>query len=144
MLKSLVEAGALPGRAFTIPELAAARAAGYLTVHDNGVLTIQYPGQSPVEAVVPLKDRRRSRRTATSPNDTEREHLADPVVDLAQKFPLGSTRQAPGEAVQRGPGSGHRKPRFRVPASLRPGLAGLFHYPGPIPPGWREGVETVH
>lgn len=58
-VKPLVEAGTFPARMFTIPELAAARKAGFLTIHDNGVLTVQYPGQPPVEVQAPMRDRRR-------------------------------------------------------------------------------------
>ncbi len=49
----------LPVIRLTIPEIAAAKAAGYLRIHDNGVLTLHRPGESPQEIWTPIKVRRR-------------------------------------------------------------------------------------
>ena len=50
---------------FSIAEIAAAKRDGSLTIHDNGVLTIQRPGEPVVQVHTPMKDRRRKKLTCS-------------------------------------------------------------------------------
>jgi hypothetical protein len=55
----------LPVVTFSIAEVAAAKRGGFLTIHDNGVLTIQRPGEPPVQVLTLPKDRRRKKLTCS-------------------------------------------------------------------------------
>lgn len=55
----------LPIVIFSIAEVAAAKRDGSLTIHDNGVLTIQRPGEPLVQVLTPPKDRRRKKLTCS-------------------------------------------------------------------------------
>ena len=55
----------LPTAAFSIAEIVAAKRDGSLTIHDNGVLTIQRPGEPVTQVIAPLKDRRRKKLTCS-------------------------------------------------------------------------------
>ena len=55
----------LPIVTFSIAEIAAAKRDGSLTIHDNGVLTIQRPGEPLVQVLSPPKDRRRKKLTCS-------------------------------------------------------------------------------
>ena len=50
---------------FSIAEIAAAKRDGFLTIHDNGVLTIHRPGEPIVQVHTPKKDRTRKKLTCS-------------------------------------------------------------------------------
>jgi hypothetical protein len=62
VLPKIVEPQTLPRRELTVKEIAAAKKAGYLEIHDNGVLTIKRPGQPEFEVQPTKTDRKPDRR----------------------------------------------------------------------------------
>jgi hypothetical protein len=77
----------LPTQMFTVAELAAAKAAGHLRIHDNGVLTMNRPGQPVVAVLTPAKVRGRKSASVDIPKCSRTVTLADPLADPGVRDP---------------------------------------------------------
>ena len=82
----------LPTVTLSIADVAAAKRDGFLTIHDNGVLTIQRPGGSPVQVLVPKKDRSRKKLTCSDLCDKTWEFQGCPTGTCALRKSRGSKR----------------------------------------------------
>ena len=77
---------------FSIAEIAAAKRDGFLTIHDNGVLTIQRPGEPVVQVHTPKKDRTRKKLTCSDLCDKTWESQGCPSGTCALRKSRGSKR----------------------------------------------------
>jgi hypothetical protein len=109
----------LPVVTVSVAALAEAKRAGFLTIHDNGVLTVAIPGRPVVQVTTPAKVRDRQHPAMSANGDfPEREHSTPEGALFAQMFPNGKVPKLGPESSKLGmPRKARRKAAGEPPCA---------------------------